>query len=88
MPIISSFYGIKIRMYFMDNKQHKTPHIHVAHGEYIGIFDLNGKLIEGFLPENKKKLTEAWIEIHQNELYRLWNLLVEGKKGFEIEPLK
>lgn len=34
MPAISMFYGIIIYMYFMDNKQHKTPHIHVKYQEY------------------------------------------------------
>jgi len=27
MPAISMFYGIIIYMYFMDNKQHKAPHM-------------------------------------------------------------
>lgn len=29
MPTISMFYGLIVYMYYMDNKQHKTPHIHV-----------------------------------------------------------
>jgi len=32
MPIISMFYGIIIRMYYADNKQHHVPHIHVEYG--------------------------------------------------------
>jgi hypothetical protein len=44
MPILSMFYGIIIRMYFRDDKQHRTPHIHAAwslavHGE--GIFKID-----------------------------------------------
>ena len=31
MPAISMFYGIIVYMYFMDNKQHKLPHIHVKY---------------------------------------------------------
>jgi hypothetical protein len=27
MPIISMFYGIIIRMYFLDNQRHAVPHI-------------------------------------------------------------
>jgi hypothetical protein len=34
MPAISMFYGIIIYMYFMDNKQHNTPHIHVKYQEH------------------------------------------------------
>ena len=33
MPTICMFYGIIIRMMFMDNQQHNLPHIHV---EYQG----------------------------------------------------
>jgi hypothetical protein len=29
MPVISMFYGILVRMYLIDNKQHNLPHIHV-----------------------------------------------------------
>lgn len=29
MPLISSFYGLLIYMYYLDNKQHHFPHIHV-----------------------------------------------------------
>ncbi|TDN66639.1 uncharacterized protein DUF4160 [Halothiobacillus neapolitanus] len=29
MPIISMFYGIIVKMYLLDNKQHNLPHIHV-----------------------------------------------------------
>jgi len=33
MAIISMFYGIIISMYFMDNRRHKAPHIHVKYQE-------------------------------------------------------
>ena len=29
MPVISMFYGIIVRMYFFDEKEHHAPHIHV-----------------------------------------------------------
>ncbi|MFI5393892.1 MAG: DUF4160 domain-containing protein [Candidatus Binatia bacterium] len=28
MPILSMFYGIVVRMYFFDDKQHHVPHVH------------------------------------------------------------
>ncbi len=55
MPIISQFYGIIIRMYYKDNKQHKNPHIHTYYNEKEAIFDLEGKLIEGYIPVKKEK---------------------------------
>ena len=88
MPIISNFYGIIIRMYFKDNEEHKIPHLHANYNEYTGIFDLKGNLIEGKLPNSQKRIVRAWIEIHYEELNNLWNLLVEGKEGFKINPLK
>jgi hypothetical protein len=33
MPILSMFYGIIIRMYYADNKQHHVPHIHAEYGD-------------------------------------------------------
>ena len=88
MPIISDFYGIIIRMYFKDNEKHKLPHLHANYNEYTAIFDLNGNIIDGKIPNSQKKIVQAWIEIHNEELNNLWDLLVEGKKGFKIIPLK
>jgi hypothetical protein len=34
MPTISMFYGIIIRMMFMDTQQHHLPHLHI---EYQGV---------------------------------------------------
>jgi len=88
MPIISNFYGIIRRMYFKDNQQHKLPHLHAFYNEYRAIIDFEGNIIEGELPNSKRKIVQAWIEIHNRELIKLWDLLVVGKKGFKIQPLK
>ena len=50
MPIISSFYGIIIRMYFKDTEQHQTPHFHASYGGSKAVFDLEGNLIVGEFP--------------------------------------
>lgn len=75
-------------MYFKDNEKHKLPHLHANYNEYTAIFDLNGNIIDGKIPNSQKKIVQAWIEIHNSELNNLWDLLVEGKKGFKITPLK
>ena len=33
-------------------------------------------------------LVQAWIEIHKEDLMEDWELAVNGKKPFKIEPLK
>ncbi len=38
MPLISSFYGVLIYMYFMDTKQHHTPHIHAMYQGFEAVF--------------------------------------------------
>ena len=83
------FYGIIISMYYLDNKQHKQPHIHVKYQDeeaVISIFD--GQLLEGSLKTNKMKLVQAWIEIHNDELMADWELASSGETIFKIDPLK
>lgn len=89
MPTISMFYGIVIYMFFYDNKKHQLPHIHVACGEYDAIFLIeDGELLEGSLPKNKRKLVEAWIEIHREDLMTDWRLAVTGQNPLPIKPLE
>lgn len=60
MPVISMFYGLLFSMYYLDNKQHHLPHIHVKYNEQEAVFTIpNGKLIEGKIPLNKVKLVKV-----------------------------
>ena len=89
MPVISMFYGIIIRMFFMDNKEHKSPHIHLEYAEFNAVVSIpNGKMLAGDFPNDKLKLVIAWIEIHKDELMADWKLAVTGNPVFKIEALK
>jgi hypothetical protein len=89
MPAISMFYGIIIYMYFMDNKQHKTPHIHVVYqGDEVIVEIPSGEVLEGAIPNAKMKLLQAWIELHKDELIADWTLAVSGQLPFKIDPLR
>jgi hypothetical protein len=89
MAIISMFYGIIISMYYLDNRQHSIPHIHVKYqDEETVISILDGAVLEGTLKINKMKLVEAWIEIHRDELLADWDLAIKGETIFKIDPLK
>lgn len=47
MPTISMFYGIIIRMLFMDTQQHHLPHLHVEYpGQKASISIPDGNLLE------------------------------------------
>jgi len=39
MPEIARFYGIIVKMYFMQ-KEHNPPHIHALYGEYMSAVDI------------------------------------------------
>ncbi len=83
------FYGMIIMMFYMDNKEHKLPHIHVKYQDEKSVFEIpSGKLLAGEIPANKRKLIEAWIEIHKDDLMADWQLAVEGQKVFKIDPLR
>ncbi|MBP6635671.1 MAG: DUF4160 domain-containing protein [Paludibacter sp.] len=89
MAIISMFYGIIISMYYLDNKQHNLPHIHVKYQDEEAVISISdGVLLEGSLKTNKMKLVQAWIEIHKDELFANWELAINGETIFKIDPLK
>jgi hypothetical protein len=89
MAIISMFYGLIVSMYYLDNKRHHLPHIHVKYQGTDAVFAIEtGDVLEGELPNNKRKLVEAWIEIHKEDLMADWSLAIAGQTIFTIEPLK
>lgn len=78
MPIISMFYGIIISLYYFDNNQHNTPHIHVKFQENEAVINiLTSEIIKGEIKSNKLKLVLAWIEIHRDELMADWSLAIQ-----------
>ena len=49
-PVLSRFYGITIRMYFLQ-KEHNPPHIHAIYGDDMAVITIDdGKVLEGALP--------------------------------------
>ena len=73
MPMISSFYGIIIKMYFQQS-EHNPPHIHAIYGEYVGVIDIKSiSLIEGDLPDRALLLVKEWLKTNQSDLLNMWN---------------
>ena len=89
MPTIAIFYGIQIMMYFYDNTQHHTPHIHAEYQDDEAVFSiLDADVISGSLPRKQTRLVQAWIELHQESLMIDWSLAVTGQEPLRIEPLR
>lgn len=75
MPTISMFYGLIIRMLFMDTQQHNLPHLHVEYQGVEAVVSIpDGMILQGDLPSKKLRLLQAWITIHEEELMADWAL--------------
>jgi hypothetical protein len=68
MPLISSFYGVLIYLYWLDTRQHHLPHIHAMYAGDEAVFGIeSGELLDGKLPRRQARMVQAWIEIHRDE---------------------
>lgn len=79
MPIIASFFGIQVRMYFAD---HGPPHVHVeyqGHEALVAIAD--GEPFMGRLPGRVAAIVRAWCLDHRLELEDNW------ARALALQPL-
>ena len=84
MPEISRFYGMVIKMYFIQ-KEHNPPHTHAIYGEYMSAINIQTlEVIEGDLPKKALQLVIEWIKLHQVEILDMW----EKQEFKPIEPLE
>ncbi len=84
MPVISKFYGITIRMYFLQS-EHNPPHIHAIYGDDVAAIDfVTGKVLEGHLPPKAMSMVQEWIGLHRNELTIIW----ETQSFMRLAPLE
>ena len=84
MPVLSRFYGLIIKMFFM-GKEHNPPHIHIAYGEYMAVIDIQKvQIIEGDLPKRAADMAIEWTKLHQVELLEIWN----SQNFKQIAPLE
>ena len=88
MPVLSTFFGIIVRMYNEKGGKHNIPHIHVEYSGEELVIGLDGTILEGNIPKNKRKLLDALMEIHREDLMANWTLLNSGEQIFRIDPLK
>ena len=84
MPVISKFYGVVIKMYFIQ-KEHNPPHIHAIYGDYMSAINIKTfEVIEGDLPPRAVSLVIKWIKLHQEKILYMW----EKQEFDKIEPLE
>ncbi len=88
MPIISSFYGIIVSMYFERDGKHHTPHFHARYAGSKAEVNFDGDIIAGDLPVKQAAFVKAWALIHRDELTANWELATMDEQPYRIEPLK
>ena len=88
MPIVSSFYGIIISMYFEKDGKHHTPHFHARYAGSKAEFDFDGNILAGEFPQKQSVLVKAWALLHADELAANWELAMMDEHPYKIDPLK
>ena len=84
MPVLSRFYGIIIRMYFLQS-EHNPPHIHAIYNDDVAAIDfMTGTVLEGRLPAKAMNMVQEWISIHREELKIIW----ETQEFKSLPPLE
>ena len=79
MPVISMFFGIIITMNADD---------HARYQGHEASFTFDGNLLKGDLPRKQRKLVEAWVLLHAEELEADWELAFNLEHPFRIDPLR
>ena len=71
MPIISTFFGIHVRMYFAD---HGPPHVQVEYQGQEALIEIaDGAVLQGRLPNRVLALVRQWRLDHASELEQNWS---------------
>ena len=84
MPVLSRFYGIIIKMYFLQS-EHNPPHIHAIYNEDVAAIDfMTGEILEGYRPPKALSMVKEWLSLHKTTLMEIWKTQ-EFKK---IPPLE
>lgn len=86
VPIISTFFGIIIRMFFDD---HEPAHFHAEYQGANATFDFSGKLLVGSIRSaTARKLIREWARAHRAELEANWRLAKALKPLNQVAPLE
>lgn len=84
MPVLSRFYGIVIRMYFLQS-EHNPPHIHAIYNEDVAAIDImTSEVLEGYLPNKAMNLVREWTTLHRDALMEIW----KTQKFKKLPPLE
>lgn len=85
MPVISTFFGIVIRMFYRD---HGVPHLHAEYQGQQATFTFDGQILAGsFGSRTALGLVREWSLAHRVELEANWRRGQAGEPLERIPPL-
>jgi hypothetical protein len=85
MPVISTFFGIVIRMYY---REHGIPHFHAEHQGQQATFAFDGEPLAGSIQSRTAlRLIREWALAHADELEANWSHARAGVSLERIAPL-
>lgn len=86
MPVISTFFGIVIRMYYRD---HGVGHFHAEYQGQQATFTFDGSVLAGEIrSQTARRLIKEWANAHTGELQADWARARIGEPLERIEPLE
>jgi hypothetical protein len=86
MPIISSFFGVLVRMFYND---HNPPHFHAEYQGQHGKFRFDGEIIVSHIASRvANRLIREWAIQHAADLEMNWRRMKAGVALERIEPLE
>ena len=85
MPVISTFFGIVIRMFY---REHGVPHFHAEYQGQQATFTFDGQVLAGsFGSRTALRLIREWSLAHRVELEANWSRGQAGEPLQRIAPL-
>ncbi len=85
MPIVSTFFGIIIRMFY---REHEPPHFHAEYQGQNAKFDFGGQVVAGEIRSSTaRRLIGEWAALHRAELEANWQAMKDRRPLEQIAPL-
>jgi hypothetical protein len=86
VPIIATFFGIVIRMFY---REHEPTHFHAEHQGQQASFNVDGDVVAGEIRSRTAlRLIREWAALHRAEIEANWARMKAGEPLEKIEPLE
>jgi hypothetical protein len=86
VPIISTFFGIVVRMFY---QEHEPGHFHAEYQGQQATFLFSGELLAGEIRSGTaRRLIREWAAEHRGELEANWARMKVGQALERIRPLE